>query len=274
MQEYDPWLYDHHGAYRRGQLDGYRSAGKWSQAVLGGLCVWSLAALLSFVAELGRLDIVDRITAGDTVSIDQASQSDAFVQLAAGLDIVAYVFTGAAFLFWLHRVVVNNAVLGAMGTRFSSRQAVGVWFIPFADMVLPLLVVREAWRAADPLRLHSTFEERRRVRVPWYLTCWWLVFAAATFVTYASGLAATGQTNPLQALRDTSMFQVSGIGLAWLAALLAMVTVIQLTRRQEAKAYGLELAFAAPEVRLREPEVALTGVATANLQRLVSGREA
>jgi len=274
MQQFDRWVYDRHGAYRRGQLEAYRSAGGWSHAVLGGLCVWALAALLSFVAEVGRLEIVDRIAAGNTVSLDQASQSDSFVQLSALVDIAAYVFTGVAFLFWLHRVVVNNGVLGAAPGRFTSREAVGVWFIPFADLVLPLLVVRDAWRAADPMRLHSTLEERRRSRVPWYVTVWWFVFVAATFVTYAAGLSASGAANPLLALHNTSTSVLAGIGLAWVAALFAMVTVIQLTRRQEAKAYTLELAFAGAPSAPPEAEVALTGVATAHLQRLASPREA
>jgi hypothetical protein len=274
MQQYDRWLYDHHGAYRRSQLDAYRSASGWSHAVLAGLCAWALAALLSFIAELGRLDIVDRIAAGNTVSIDQASQSDAFVQLSALVDIAAYVFTGVVFLVWLHRVVVNNTVLGAGPGRFTSREAVGVWFIPLIDLVLPLLVVRDAWRAADPMRLHSTLDERRRTRVPLYVSAWWVVFVAASFVTYASGLAATGAANPLVGLHSTSMAVLAGIGLAWIAALFAMVTVIQLTRRQEAKVYALELAFAGSAVAPPEPEVALTGVPTANLQRLASPHEA
>ncbi|HKR98381.1 MAG TPA: DUF4328 domain-containing protein [Candidatus Dormibacteraeota bacterium] len=274
MQQLERWLYDHQGAYPRSRLDGFRSAGGWSHAVLGGLCVWALAALLSFVAELGRLDIVDRISAGDTVSIDQASQSDAFVQLSAVIDIAAFVLTGIAFLFWLHRVAVNNAVLGALPGRFTPRSAVGMWFIPLVDLVMPLLVVREAWRAADPMRLHSTFEERRRVRVPWFVSVWWMVFLAASFVTYAAGLAATGVTNPLEALHNTSMTVLAGIGLAWIAALFAMVTVIQLTRRQEAKVYALELAFAGAAQPPPEPEVALRGVPAAHLQPLTSTQEA
>jgi len=274
MQQYDPWLYDHNGGYRRSQFDRFKSAGRLLQVVLGALCVWALLALLSFVAELGRLDLVDRIGAGNTVSLDDATQSDHLVQIAAGVEIAAFVITGIAFLFWLHRIVANNRALGALATRFSPGYAVGCWFIPFANLALPLVAVREAWRAADPMRLHSTFEDRRRSRAPWYLAGWWVLFEAANFLSYGAGLAASGETNPLQALHNTSMVQLAAIGLAWLAALFAMVTVIQLTRRQEQKAYSIELAFAASPREVSAPEVALTGVPTAHLQRLSSPREA
>src|SRR5947209_7589599 len=119
MQQYDPWLYDHNGGYPWKQFDRFRSAGRLSQLVLGALCVWALAALLSFVAELGRLDIVDAISAGNTVPLADAAQSDRFVQVAAAVEVAAFVVTAIVFLLWLHRIVDNNRVLGALATRFS-----------------------------------------------------------------------------------------------------------------------------------------------------------
>jgi hypothetical protein len=49
------------------------------------------------------------------------------------------------FLVWIHRVYV--ALRAEQGTtRTSPGMAVGGWFIPFANVILPFLSVREAWQ--------------------------------------------------------------------------------------------------------------------------------
>lgn len=274
MQLYDPWLYDHNGGYSRSQFALYRPAHRRALGVLVALCAWALAALVFFLAELGRLNIVDAIAAGATVSLDQATQSDHLVELTAGVEIACYVAVGIAFLFWVHRIVANNRVLGALRTSFSPGYAVGSWFIPFADLVLPFLAIREAWRAADPSRLYSTVDERKRTRVAWYLTAWWVLFVLSGVVSYGSGLVKATGTDPLTALHASSIAQIAGIAVAWLAALFAMLTVIQLTRRQEAKASAIESAFAAPPQPPILPEVALLGVATAHLHSSAAPKRA
>lgn len=56
------------------------------------------------------------------------------------LSLVAIIVT----LVWLHRAFV--ALRGR--TRFSPGMAVGGWFIPVANLVLPAFILRDAWRAA------------------------------------------------------------------------------------------------------------------------------
>jgi hypothetical protein len=103
------------------------------------------AAIGLVVVSLIRLDLVNRIAAGQTVSLDDASASDALVSNVARVSGGVYLLTAIAVLLWLHRVVQNNQILGERYLRFSPAFAVGCWFIPFANLVLPFRAVREAW---------------------------------------------------------------------------------------------------------------------------------
>src|SRR5262249_476382 len=62
----------------------------------------------------------------------------------------AYIPTAVFFLIWLHRTYSNLAALGAEHLRMSPGFAVGFWFIPLANYVMPALAVQDAWRHGDP----------------------------------------------------------------------------------------------------------------------------
>jgi Domain of unknown function (DUF4328) len=75
----------------------------------------------------------------------QGADDDASTLVAA----LVFVLTGLAFIQWLYRARRNLDELGATGLRWRPSWAIGGWFIPVANLVIPLLVVREIDRA-DP----------------------------------------------------------------------------------------------------------------------------
>ncbi len=64
------------------------------------------------------------------------------------------------------------------GTRFSNGMAIGGWFIPLANAVLPYLALRDAWR-------RGANDEQG-----WLVAAWWLSYLAATLlgVLFSAGL--------------------------------------------------------------------------------------
>lgn len=61
-----------------------------------------------------------------------------------------YVGTGLVYAGWMYRVAKNNLALGATGLTWDPGWCWGGWFIPFANWVIPFLVLREMWKASDP----------------------------------------------------------------------------------------------------------------------------
>lgn len=64
--------------------------------------------------------------------------------LMTGVESLLGLVATILFLIWIHRVFVALR-LEQGPTRWSSGMAVGGWFIPFANLALPYLTVREAW---------------------------------------------------------------------------------------------------------------------------------
>ncbi|HVQ09284.1 MAG TPA: DUF4328 domain-containing protein [Allosphingosinicella sp.] len=59
-----------------------------------------------------------------------------------------FVGTGIAFLVWLYRAEINARALGAEDMMVSPGWAVGWFFVPLVQLVMPFLAVRELWKAS------------------------------------------------------------------------------------------------------------------------------
>lgn len=69
-------------------------------------------------------------------------------------DAITTLFAGIAFMAWLHRARVNLDGLGVVGLRWRPGWTIGGWLVPLANLVIPLLVMREVDRATA-LRAHA-----------------------------------------------------------------------------------------------------------------------
>jgi hypothetical protein len=78
--------------------------------------------------------------------ISTAAAADGVYGLA-GLGLLV---TGVLFLVWFNQAYKAVAWRGAARTRWSSGWAVGGWFIPFANFVIPKLVMNEVDRISSP----------------------------------------------------------------------------------------------------------------------------
>src|SRR5262245_43754329 len=64
--------------------------------------------------------------------------------------IIVLITTIIVFLVWEHRANSNLRPLGVLDPEFSSRWAVGSWFVPFLNLVVPFQIVRYIWRKSHP----------------------------------------------------------------------------------------------------------------------------
>lgn len=218
----------------------YQSAETRSRAVIALLLVWIASALGLVVVNLLRLDLVNRIASGQPVSLDEARASDNLVSSVALAHVGVYVLAAIAVLMWLHRAVRNSHILGERYLRFSPGFAVGCWFIPFANLVLPYQAVREAWGASDPALPWSTPDTRRRSRGGGLVVAWWLTFIAGSLAGAASvGFGPNSNTDPLTSVRAITYIALAQAALTFVAALLLIAVVTRLTSRQDQKAQAL-----------------------------------
>jgi hypothetical protein len=175
----------------------------------------AIAGMVLLLLEQGSLLAV-YLTDFQGSALDQANgllAAAAFFVYWAGL-----VGGAIAVPMWMHRCVRNLPALGATRTGWSPAWAVWGWFIPFANLAIPYLVVRELWRQVH-LDARPAFP---------LVGVWW-----ALWVVGQVGLLVTGTV-----LSATLAGFVVGIAidLATVAAGVLLIVIIrQVTRRQRAR---------------------------------------
>ena len=60
------------------------------------------------------------------------------------------VATAIVFIIWQLRSAKNNEVLGRIQPRYTSGWSIGGWFIPFANLVIPVRILQDLWQGSDP----------------------------------------------------------------------------------------------------------------------------
>ena len=140
---------------------------------------------------------------------------------------VVYVTTVVVFLMWLYRVHENLAAFGVPRNQmqYSSAWAVGSFFIPFANLVIPYRAIKEVWQKSVP-NYATMFSA---VSPPGFFAAWW-------------GFWITGNIADNIYLRlswreaaSTDVIEVIGViggVLGIVAALLAVKVVREIQRQQ------------------------------------------
>lgn len=142
--------------------------------------------------------------------------------------IAVYIATAIAFLMWLYRANNNIAAFGEP-REHSAGWAVGSFFVPFANLVVPYRATREIWRKSDPVTAEGMFYA---VSPPGFFPAWWGFWIASNIASNVY-VRMTLAEAPLDASAIVGIFsEVLSVGAAWLAILV----VRDIDRRQEARA--------------------------------------
>ena len=212
---------------------GYRSSWLRARFVVGLLALAIAALAISALVDIDGLGLLGAAAAGN---LDQQTAS-AFDDLrqAVGFLVLTFVLGSAiSVLAWLSRVVDNVPPLAGSTPRRSPREAIGWWFVPVANVVVPFQIVSDAVQ-----RLRSGADEgAERLIQPW-----WGLFLLATAIAYL------GWQLPADSADDGRMsFAVSITGaLVQIASgVLLLLIVRSVERRSNRLARALRAATSTP----------------------------
>lgn len=192
------------------------------------LSLASVAALVRGYAFACRL-VVLGAPAADDFRI-RAHDADAFVGSADALLGIVVLVVAPTFIVWMWRAAKNQQALGRRPERLGSGWAIGGWWIPLANLVLPVLVVQDLWRGS----ISSIGRDDPRWRIAdrsWLVGWWWGLLLVA--LLGISGEPANSPGMRLALLEQRNILALLGSIAAAVAAALALAVVRQLTRRQE-----------------------------------------
>lgn len=212
---------------------GPRFASAHARAVFAmlGLGTNVLADVVCILLYARQYDVLDQRQHGVKFVFAALIADDHRVATCEYVKVVFFYMAVVAFLMWLHRAYRNLSALGAPVLSGSPAWAVGSYFVPFVQFVIPYTMMAEVWRYSYPAQLGAI----RKSTSP-LVGIWWaaflLRFAAIIYVRMSVAERASHPTfDELKAITLAAMITYA-IDLA--AAALAIALVFWISRNQEA----------------------------------------
>ncbi|MFA5801634.1 MAG: DUF4328 domain-containing protein [Thermoleophilia bacterium] len=120
-------------------------------------------------------------------------------------------------VIWIYRAAVNLRAMNIQGLKYSPGMAVAWFFIPFANFIMPVFVIREIWRGSNPRTIETG--DARHTGTPFHVGAWFLIYVLAGFlllpgnlmVSFGSMSGGTRFLPPgLKPLSDTTKYFLIG----------------------------------------------------------------
>jgi hypothetical protein len=157
----------------------FKSAHRRSRWTVVLLIVSAAIAGFLVLGLIGALGVLSDARDSGFLSQTRRDELDGLFLGVAALDLLPLAATALAWSMWQHRAQANLRALGAADLRYSPGWAVGWWYIPFANIVMPFKVMRELWQASEP----------RAGAIDWKATpstsllgWWWATWLGARYV--------------------------------------------------------------------------------------------
>ncbi len=147
--------------------------------------------------------------------------------LLAVLEFIIYVATVVFFLMWLYRAHNNLRAFNQWNRlEYSAGWAVGSFFIPFVNLVVPYRAVREVWEKSVPPDQAHLAEPGSPASFP----LWWLFWLLSSFANNISMRLAFNENVPES---TATVVSIIASALSIVAAVFAYQVVDVIDMRQE-----------------------------------------
>jgi heme/copper-type cytochrome/quinol oxidase subunit 2 len=156
---------------------------------------WLVAATsaLLALAALNAHSVFDDLNSGVSTFGEYQSWSDAdsLVGLASLVGTLARVALFVVIIVWAWRCHKATAGLNPGPRRWAAGWTIGGWFIPFASIVIPKLVLDETERIAMAPRSNGTATNWKAVKISRVGIAWWWLFVLSGFFAFQASLTDT-----------------------------------------------------------------------------------
>jgi hypothetical protein len=199
-----------------------------------------VVAVVLFLNVLGILyvrSVAVAFVAGDR-SDDEFFAAVVLFFLLALAFFAGQIATGVCTIIWQWRLTKNTQLMGRPGARWGPGWAISGWLIPFANIVLPFLQLRELWKAAD-WRYPPNSTDWKLAPIGTALVLWQVTWVGMTVLQFAlnfSGNVGPSSTSDAEIAAARELADLIGlaipsylVGVA--AAVLFLIVVQQLTER-------------------------------------------
>lgn len=206
-----------------------RQSGTVKAITAAGGC-YALALMVGFWASLQDYTNVHNALSGQYMTLEGLDNFDVVYGVATLTELVLYLLVIVLFCVWLLRAGRNIRALGVEGMMQSEESRVIWFFVPVAQLVLPLQGIRELWRASAS----EDHDDWRTVSAPAWLHGWWSLW----LVSFWTGIAGytVGGSDVLEEIARADQLDMWAQGTRLLALPLMLMVVHGVQRHQNALA--------------------------------------
>jgi Domain of unknown function (DUF4328) len=206
----------------------FRASQTWINWATGMLVLAGVVSVFAIDYITYDLHTLYDLQAGSPVALER-SRAHTRLQDMSTAFIVVFVLAAIVWLVWQYRAHVNLRALGAQGLAFPPAGAVGSWFVPVGNLVLPYLAMRELWRAADPEAGPSDW---KRVRTTPLLPLWWVGWwSGVALGAIGAGKAHGGGAATAHELISRDWYFAAACGVFIATAVAAIAVIRQINGR-------------------------------------------
>jgi hypothetical protein len=204
--------------------------GRWLAVLLvaTGLVSWVAVGfdiadvrLLARRAEGATIESIDRRAHGITGAVLFTAQATLFA------------VTALAFVLWTYAVRSNLRALGARRLEYTTAWSVAGWWVPGLNVVRPFQVLREIWKASDPITTDRF--AWKRSRTPALLVFWWTAFVGFVALEITTALMTLSAGIEVPKFQFARAVSIGADTCAAISASLAYFVVTKITDAQHEK---------------------------------------
>lgn len=221
-----------------------------SGRTLASAVVFLLAAhiaadvILAFSAAL-------QIATGAAARVPEYEESlNLYDMLDLGIGMLYLLVFGSTIVFfcmWLYRASRNLVALGTPrhALEYSPGWAVGSFFVPFVNLVVPYRAVRETWAKSEPAVGDETYMSPSPPGGPAFMKLWWAFWLISNFASNAAFRVSLSAETP-EAMLAARWVDLVAIPPSILAAVFAIMVVRDINRRQEERSQRVTYVASTP----------------------------
>jgi hypothetical protein len=191
------------------------------------LALTVVSQIVRITAVLGQRRALSNLVDGSG-TLSEVSHADHVARVSAVLLVVGILLTAVFFIVWLWRMRRDADIFHPELQQRGRGWVIGGWFIPFANFVIPYLVIKDIVAAlTTPPSRH---EEHRRM--PAIVKLWWGLWILSAIGDRV--LLSNNPTDP-SSFDTYTTIEIAGATLSIVTALLAIAVVGRLTQASAAQ---------------------------------------